>query len=60
MGDLLLSSSSMGYPGAWTSDRITQSRHMKGWTYVAIKAIAEEVACMPPSVAAFRTRQLQL
>ena len=57
MGDLLLGGGSMGFPGAWTSDRIEQSRHMKGWTYVAIKAIAEEVACMPPSVAAIRTRQ---
>jgi len=57
MGDLLLGGGSMGFPGAWTSDRIEQSRHMKGWTYVAIKAIAEEVACMPPSVAAIRSRE---
>jgi|GEM_PF-6220468 len=56
MAGLLHGGGSAGFPGAWTSDRIEQSRHYKAWTYIAIKAIAEEIACNSPSVAAVRTR----
>lgn len=56
MAGLLNGGGSAGFPGAWTSDRIEQARHYKAWTYIAIKAIAEEIACNSPSVAAVRTR----
>lgn len=56
MANILLAGGSMGFPGAWTADRTEQVRHYKGWTYIAIKAIAEEVAVNPPTVAAVRSR----
>jgi hypothetical protein len=43
--ELLMAGGSMGFPGAWTADRLEQVRHYRGWSYIAIKAIAEEVAC---------------
>lgn len=56
MADLLLAGGSLGFPGAWTADRIEQIRHYKGWVYIAIRAIANEVACSPPRVAAIRSK----
>lgn len=57
MADLMLGGGSMGYPGAWTADRIELARHYKAWNYIAIRAIAEEIACHPPSIAIVRTRE---
>ena len=54
--ELLMAGGSMGFPGAWTADRLEQVRHYRGWVYIAIKAIAEEVACNPPQVACVRSR----
>ncbi len=42
------STSSMGLP--WTANRTEQSMHFRGWNYVAVRAICEEIACMPPQV----------
>jgi len=55
--ELLMAGGSMGFPGAWTADRLEQVRHYRGWSYIAIKAIAEEVACHPPRVAVVRGRE---
>jgi hypothetical protein len=35
---------SYGLPGGWTSDRTELVRHYNYWTYVAVRAIAEEIA----------------
>lgn len=40
-----------GQPGTWGIDRAAQARHFRLWTYVAIKAIAEQIARHPPRVA---------
>lgn len=40
--------SSAGLP--WTANRSGQANHFRGWNYVAVRAICEEIACMPPQV----------
>lgn len=47
----------IGYPGSWSSDRTTQVQHFTGWNYVAIMALAEEVACQMPKVAMRYTKE---
>lgn len=37
--------------GTWTQDRHEQIRHYRGWQYIAIKAIGEQVGEMTPQVA---------
>jgi HK97 family phage portal protein len=44
----------LSFPGAWTQDRAEQVRHFHGWNYVAIRAIAEEFAGKPPTIAVRR------
>lgn len=45
---------SLGWTGNWSSDRTLQVQRYRGWSYVAIKAIAEEIAGHPPKVAYIR------
>lgn len=46
----------LGYPGSWSSDRTIQVQQLTGWNYVAIMALADEIACQRPK-AAFRVDQ---
>lgn len=45
---------SWAWGGNWSSDRVEQSRHYRGWPYVFIEAIADEVAASVPCVAHVR------
>lgn len=38
-------------PGNWTANRYELAGHFRGWPYVAINAIAQEIACMQPTIA---------
>lgn len=38
----------------WVSNRAEFVQHYRGWNYVAVKAIAEEIACLTPVVARVR------
>lgn len=40
-----------GWPGGWSQDRIEQVLHYKAWVFVAIRAIAKEVAQQRPNLA---------
>lgn len=44
-----------GLPGSWGHDKLEQARHYRLWTYVAVRAIAEQIAQHPPCVAIRRT-----
>lgn len=34
----------------WSGNRAEMVNHFRGWNYVAVRAICEEIACMPPQV----------
>ena len=48
---------SYGLPGGWTSDRSEIVRHYKSWSYVAIRAIAEEIAGLAMHAAYVRSAE---
>lgn len=47
----------IGWPGGWSSDRLEQVTHLKNWTYVAVKAVANQVAQTMPNLAYVRARR---
>ncbi len=47
----MMGGSAYGFPGGWTQDRIEQVMHLKGWVYIAIRAIWQRLARIPPNVA---------
>lgn len=49
------SGSGIGVP--WTGNRAEQAAHFRGWNYVAVRAICEEIACMPPQVHRIRSKE---
>src|SRR5262245_37311025 len=42
-------------PQAWTQDRMAQAQRYRGWPYIAIRAIAEELAGQQPQAAFVRS-----
>lgn len=48
--------SPMGWPGGWSGDRWQQVLHYKQWVYIAVRAIASNVAMLRPRVALVETR----
>jgi hypothetical protein len=51
---LLTSGGTYAYPNAWTHDKYEQIRRFRGWQYVAIRVIAEELAMNRPQVGFIR------
>lgn len=47
----MLPGNSFGLPGGWSQDRRQQVLQYRHWTYIAVRAIAEEIAGQPPLVA---------
>ncbi len=40
-----------GWPGGWTNDRVELVSHYRHWTFVAVRAIQNEIAGLTPRVA---------
>lgn len=47
----------IGWPGGWSQDRLEQVTHLKNWTYVAVKAVANQVAQTMPNLAYVRAKR---
>lgn len=43
--------SGYGFPGGWSQDRIEQVQHLKAWVYIAVRAIWQRLARIPPNLA---------
>ncbi len=46
-----------GLPGAWSADRRELALHYRGWSYIAVRVIAEEIAALQPQVGFVRSPQ---
>ncbi len=46
-----------GLPGAWGADRRELALHYRGWSYIAVRVIAEEIAALQPQVGFVRSPQ---